>query len=273
MPIEEHRSGCPPFIYGTAWKEERTKRLVERALQAGFRGFDTANQRKHYHEAGVGEAIRGALDTGFVTRQDLFLQTKYTFVEGQDNRLPFDTRAPVAEQVKQSFQSSLDHLGVDYLDSYLLHGPKLSVGLDDEDWEAWRAMESLQLAGKTRAIGVSNVSSEQLLKLIVAPAFVQNRCFAVSGWDAAVRKVCSSLGVIYQGFSLLTANRDVLRNQALRALAKHRGWTPAQIVFRFAQQLGMVPLTGTANPAHMRRDLETIELYLDEREMALVGSL
>src|SRR3954468_22634077 len=86
----------PRFLYGTAWKEDRTRRLTELALQQGFRGIDTANQRRHYHEAAVGEAIAAAVAGGLVSRDDLFLQTKFTFLDGQDHRLPYDAAAPVA---------------------------------------------------------------------------------------------------------------------------------------------------------------------------------
>src|SRR4051812_37150390 len=98
------------FLYGTAWKEDETSRLVELALRQGFRGIDTANQRKHYHEAAVGQGISAADDV--VKAVELFLQTKFTFRRGQDNRLPYDPKAPIAVQVEQSFASSLEHLGV-----------------------------------------------------------------------------------------------------------------------------------------------------------------
>ena len=68
----------PRFLYGTAWKEEETQRLTESALQQGFRGIDTANQRRHYHEAAVGQAIAAVIASGLVTRDDLFVQTKFT---------------------------------------------------------------------------------------------------------------------------------------------------------------------------------------------------
>src|SRR5689334_9382243 len=111
----------PTFIYGTAWKEDRTEGLVLEALDAGFRAIDTANQRKHYYEEGVGRALRQKL--GSIARDDLFIQTKFTFRDGQDDRLPYDPKASVAEQVAQSFQSSLSHLGLDRVDSLVLHGP------------------------------------------------------------------------------------------------------------------------------------------------------
>ena len=107
-----HGVHVPSFLYGTAWKELDTRRLVNLALQAGFRGIDTANQRKHYHEVGVGEALAEAFEKGVVKRGDLFLQTKFTHLGGQDSRLPYDPKAPVAKQVEQSCARSLEHLGV-----------------------------------------------------------------------------------------------------------------------------------------------------------------
>src|SRR5215208_750468 len=147
----------PRFLYGTAWKEDETQRLTALALQQGFRGIDTANQRRHYHEAGVGQAVAAAVQSGLVTRDELFLQTKFTFRGGQDHRLPYDPRAPIATQVEQSFASSLEHLGTDRLDSYVLHGPSQADGLGETDWAAWRAMEALHAGGRVRLLGVSNV--------------------------------------------------------------------------------------------------------------------
>src|SRR5580704_1959678 len=111
----------PRFLYGTAWKEDETRRLTELALRQGFRGIDTANQRRHYHEAAVGEAIAASIKSSLVTRDDLFLQTKFTFRAGQDHRLPYDPQAPISTQVEQSFSNSLEHLGTDTIDSYVLH--------------------------------------------------------------------------------------------------------------------------------------------------------
>src|SRR5271156_2995209 len=121
-------STFPHFLYGTAWKEDRTPNLTELALRTGFRGIDTANQRRHYFEAGVGQALAGVYRAGVVTRADLFLQTKFTYRPGQDHRLPYDPTAKLAGQVAQSMASSLEHLGTDYVDSYVLHGPASNYG-------------------------------------------------------------------------------------------------------------------------------------------------
>lgn len=260
----------PTFFYGTAWKEGATEGLVLDALRAGFRGIDTANQRKHYYEEGVGRALARC----GVPRAELFLQTKFTFRRGQDHRLPYDEDAPIGVQVQQSFQSSLEHLGVHYLDSLVLHGPMQAEGWVREDREAWQAMEAIHDARGTKLLGVSNVSAEQLRALLrvarVAPAFVQNRCYASRGWDAEVRVICDANDVVYQGFSLLTANRQVLAHPSVISIAERHARTPAQVVFRFALHLGVLPLTGTTNDAHMRQDLESSGFELSPKELDLV---
>lgn len=264
------KTTSPSFLYGTAWKEDETDACVTRALAAGFRAIDTANQRKHYNEAGVGAALQRAYEGG-LTRADVFLQTKFTFVDGQDHRLPYDPAAPVATQVRQSFESSCDHLGTDVIDSLVLHGPSLDEGLARADKEAWRAMEGLLDEGRVRAVGVSNVLATQLEELVsfarVPVAFVQNRCYARTGWDRAVRDVAARHEVVYQGFSLLTANRAELAQPDIKALARDRLCTVPQLVFAFARQVGMLPLTGTTDEAHMREDLASLQISLTREEL------
>jgi diketogulonate reductase-like aldo/keto reductase len=267
----------PRFLYGTAWKEEQTQALTVLALQQGFRGIDTANQRRHYHEAAVGQAITSTIQSGLVTRAELFLQTKFTFQHGQDNRLPYDPKAPIASQVKQSFALSLEHLHTTEIDSYLLHGPSQRSGLAAADWEAWQAMEALHLSGQARLLGVSNVTREQLQLLFqqarVRPRFVQNRCYAAQGWDRDVRNFCTAHGLIYQGFSLLTANRPVLAHPELARIAQRHGRTRSQIVFRFALEVGMVPLTGTTSAEHMREDLDVFAFRLTPQEVEWIENV
>ncbi|MDP6603530.1 MAG: aldo/keto reductase [Rhodospirillales bacterium] len=138
--------------------------------------MDTANQRKHYHEAGVGRGITDAVKRGLVARDDLFLQTKFTHRRGQDHRLPYDPDAPIADQVAQSLGRSFEHLGTDVIDSYVLHGPSSRAGLGPDDWAAWRAMEAIHASGRVRFLGISNVTLEQLRSLCadarVRPRFV-----------------------------------------------------------------------------------------------------
>lgn len=267
----------PRFLYGTAWKEERTQHLTETALQQGFRGIDTANQRRHYHEAAVGQAIWASIAGGLVEREDLFLQSKFTFRRGQDQRLPYDPEAPIPTQVEQSLASSLKHLDVSWIDSYLLHGPTSSVGLTPDDWAAWQAMESIHDSGRARMIGVSNVTLEQLQCLCqqvrIRPQLVQNRCYADWGWDRQVRQFCAANEMVYQGFSLLTANGKSLAAAELAEIAARHRRTVPQTVFRFAVQIGMIPLTGTSNIEHMRADLDVFNFSLEPAEVDCIEGL
>ncbi len=256
----------PKFMYGTAWKEDRTAALVELALQAGFRAIDTANQRRHYFEEGVGQGLAAAYRVGIVTRDELFLQTKFTYQRGQDHRLPYDPAASLSVQVAQSLASSLEHLGTHRVDSYVLHGPASLEDWTDDDYEVWEAMVRERNAGRTRLLGVSNIALSQLQQMIAfhseIPAFVQNRCYARLGWDREVRECCRNHDIVYQGFSLLTANKDVLRNPVVIDLAAQQNATPAQVIFAFARAVGMLPLTGTSSAEHMREDLSSLNLTL-----------
>jgi len=266
----------PSFMYGTAWKKEATTALVRQAVSAGFTAIDTANQLIHYDEARVGEALVALAQAG-TSRERLFLQTKFTPVNGQDHRTPYDPTASITIQVQQSFDSSLAHLQTDYLDSYVLHGPYSRRGLGPEDWEVWAAIEQLYASQRTRMIGVSNVSAEQLAVLIErarhTPMVVQNRCYAAFGWDREVRELCRAHGIIYQGFSLLTANREVFVEPDVRAMAAQYGTGLAQIIFRFAMQAGMVPLTGTTNPQHMKDDLACEQFSLTPDEVRRIDTI
>ncbi len=266
----------PDFLYGTAWKEERTAALVSMALRAGFRGFDTANQRRHYFEAAVGEALAAAYRAGVVTRGDLFLQTKFTYRPGQDHRLPYDPAAKFAVQVEQSMASSLQHLQTDYVDSYVLHGPSSGHRWTETDAEVWDAMAKERDAGRARLLAVSNVRLHHLRQMVEqcgAPAFVQNRCYAQLGWDREVREFCRRHGTVYQGFSLLTANMELLHHPVLRETAARMAATVAQVVFAFARAIGILPLTGTSNFDHMRQDLESAKFQLSAKEIAEIEGL
>jgi diketogulonate reductase-like aldo/keto reductase len=105
-----------------------------------------------------------------------------------------------------------------------------------------------------------------------APTFVQNRCYARFGWDREVRAFCQQRGIIYQGFSLLTANMEVVRHPVIVKAAAQLNATPAQVIFSFARAVGMLPLTGTTDPEHMKQDLDSLKLTLpSELVAALAG--
>ena len=137
-------------------------------------------------------------------------------------------------------------------------------------------------AGRTRFLGVSNVSLRHLQEMAAGraelPAFVQNRCYARLGWDRAVRLFCRERKIIYQGFSLLTANQEVLRHPVIArlttaSLAASANVTPAQVVFSFARTLGILPLTGTSDREHMQQDLASRDLTLPLDAVHAIESL
>ena len=265
----------PKILYGTAWKEGRTESLVQQAIGAGFRGIDTACQPKHYNEAGVGAGIASALSGG-LKRGDLYLQTKFTSLSGQDpKRVPYDPKASLTDQVAQSFAVSLRNLQTDYLDGLVLH----SSLPDEEDMrKVWQAMEGLVDRGGVRQIGISNCYALDTLSRLytaarVKPAVVQNRFYAKSGYDAKIRAFCLEHGMVYQSFWTLSANPEILAHPTVQALAATYRRTAAQILFRYLTQIGVVPLTGTSSPTHMREDLAIFEFGLTAQEIKKVGEV
>lgn len=258
----------PRIVYGTAWKKERTAGLVETAVRAGFRGIDTACQPRHYREDGVGQALARLADQG-VARDQLFLQTKFTPLAGQDpDTAPYDIAAPVAEQVAQSFETSQKNLGVERVDSLVLHSP-----YDDhqQTLEAWSAMEALHRSGSTGQLGVSNCYDPAVFQRLCAdaqvkPCVLQNRFYAATGYDAELRSLCAEHGVVYQSFWTLTANKHLLEAEPVTATARRLDRTPAQVFFRFLTLLGIVPLTGTSSESHMNEDLAIFDFDLEPEE-------
>lgn len=265
-------ASVPGMLYGTAWKKERTADLVDRALRLGFRGVDTACQPKHYNEKGVGE---GVARSG-VARSELFLQTKFTPISGQDqSRLPYDKDAPLDEQVRQSLETSLANLGTTYLDSWVLHSPLKTI---EKTMTVWREFESAVAAGKVRMLGISNIYDLPMLRALyeestVKPKFVQNRFYRESDYDKELRAFCRSHDITYQSFWTLTANPNILKSQTVREMASKRGATPEQIFFAFIRSQGAIFLTGTTSPEHMKQDLAVAGIELTAEEGASVAAL
>ena len=265
----------PKVIYGTAWKKERTAALVERAVTLGFRGIDTACQPRHYDEAGVGAGLAQSLSAG-LTRADMYLQSKFTPLDGQDReRIPYDPKANLSEQVAQSFETSLSNLRTTYLDCLILHAPLAS---ERHTMEVWRAMEAIFHAGGARQLGISNCYAPEMLEALyrkahTKPAVVQNRFYADTAYDREVRAFCRRHRMLYQSFWTLTANPGVLAHGLLQALASKYQRTPAQVFFRCLTQIDIIPLTGTTSVAHMREDLAIFDFELTNNECDAVAVL
>lgn len=262
----------PPLLYGTAWKKERTGELVELALRLGFRGIDTACQPKHYHEPGVGAGIAACLGRG-LTRESLYLQTKFTPLSGQDpERVPYAAKADLATQIRQSCEVSLQNLRTSYLDCLLLHSP---LATPARTLEAWSVLEELVQSGLVASIGISNCYTPKLFRTLcektrVKPSVLQNRFYAKTGYDVELRALCATHGARYQSFWTLTANPRVLSDPRLRSIADRHRLSPEQAFFRSLMQQGIVPLTGTCSREHMQQDLDVVRAELEPQEVQAI---
>ena len=256
-------SGKPYLLYGTAWKKEETARLVSEAVHAGFRFIDTACQPKHYNERGVGLGWTAAAQELGLKREELFLQTKFTSVSGQDiNNIPYDPESPMEEQIKTSLATSLRNLKTSYLDSWVMHSPYRTV---EETLKAWKIMEEAVDEGKVRGLGISNCYDPAMFKSIYEaakhkPKVLQNRFYEKSNFDTELRKFCKEHGIKYQTFWTLTANRKALATAEAKELAEAKGLTPQTYMYAFLMSLGYAtPLSGTTNTVHMAQDVAVME--------------
>jgi diketogulonate reductase-like aldo/keto reductase len=262
----------PRIIYGTAWKKTATAQLVRLAIQNGFRGIDTACQPKHYDEALVGAGVAASLHP-VLTRADLYLQTKFTPPSGQDpSRIPYDPKAPLAEQVRASVATSLRNLQTAYLDCVLLHSPMPTM---EETQSAWRVLETFVDSGQIRKLGISNCYDLTELENLyqgaeIKPAVIQNRFYADTHYDREIRDFCGQYGIIYQSFWTLSANPHLLAHKTITRLASDYDRTTAQILFRYLTHAGVVPLTGTKSETHMREDLAIFDFELTQQEQRAI---
>jgi len=265
----------PKMIYGTAWKKERTTALVELALRSGFRGVDTACQPKHYREALVGNALINMRDEG-LKREDVFIQTKFTPVGGQDpDDIPYDPSATLKEQVLQSFTVSKQNLHTDYIDSLVLHSPYSSYA---DLMEVWHTMESFVQDGEVGQLGISNCHSLEVLQHLYAtadikPAILQNHFHVKDDYDKSIRQWCDTHHVIYQSFWSLTASPKIIQGETLERISQKYNRTPAEIWFAFLRENHIVPLVGTSSSQHILEDLSSLELSLSADEVEQIQAL
>ncbi|KAK0448715.1 NADP-dependent oxidoreductase domain-containing protein [Armillaria borealis] len=263
------------IIYGTAWKKERTTDLVVSAVLNGFKAIDTACQPKHYRlnaltrEDLVGNAMQTLKEVHGIERDQLFIQTKFTSIDGQDRSksLPYDPSATIPEQVRTSFEKSLANLRTAYIDSYLLHSPLRTI---QQTLEAWRVLITLQDEGKIRMIGVSNTYDVGVLRALGQERqvqVVQNRWYEGNAWDQDVVRYCKTNGVAYQSFWTLTGSPSLLSHPSVLAISAASAMTPAQVLYGIVQMGGILPLSGTTNEVHMKEDVavESSDLVSDDK--------
>ena len=265
----------PSLVYGTAWKKERTTSLALIAFEEGFKGFDTACQPRHYNEAALGKALVQIEERGF-SREDYYIQTKFTPVSGQDSdSIPYDSRADITQQVQQSARCSLQNLHTDHLDALILHSPFANI---TDTLKAWNAMETLIDTGVTHRLGISNCYDLNVLKTLyqnarIKPAIVQNRFYAKTHFDQVLRQWCREHDITYQSFWTLTANKTLLTHPQFLWVARQTGQTPAQTLFNYLHHRNAVPLTGTSNPLHMIEDLNSFTVSLTDNQLEMIDQL
>ena len=198
-----------------------------------------------------------------ISRKDLFIQTKFTPLRGQDQSkpLPYDPRASLPQQVQQSFATSLKNLNTDYIDSLVLHSPLQS---HDLNMQVYREFEKFVDEGRVKQLGISNLYDLEGLKRLYddarhKPSVIQNRFYAETQFDSDIRQFCREKNIFYQSFWTLTANPQILSHPLVKQLAEQRHGTSAQVLFRFLLDIGLTPLTGTTNEQHMKEDLDVLE--------------
>lgn len=268
------KQAVPAFLYGTAWKKEKTADLVYQAICSGFKGIDTAAQPKHYREDLVGEGMRRALTENRISRGDLYIQTKFTSVNGQDpSKMPYNPTASISEQVHTSVRSSLKNMRPSaeessseftYLDCLVLHSPLPTMA---QTLEAWRAVETY-VPHKIRHVGISNVPLGTLEQLYdaaeVKPAVVQNRFYPNTHFDVSVRAFCVEKCIVYQSFWTLSANPKIVYGPEVELVASQVGLTPYEAMYSLVLALdNVVVLNGTTNAKHMVDDLLSVQRARD----------
>lgn len=265
----------PKILYGTAWKKDQTASLVVKAIKHGFRGVDTACQPRHYFEPGVGQALT-ELETVGIFRDQIFLQTKFTPITGQDpNNIPYDPNTSLKEQVMQSFEVSKKNLRTDFIDSFILHSP---LNTHHETMEVWRAMEEISHHSGVKQLGISNCYDIERMRQLyndssVKPAVLQNRFYKETNYDKDLRQWCSEHEIVYQSFWTLTANPTLLQSPVIKEIASSNNKTPAQILFRYLTHMEVVPLTGTTTDIHMIEDLAIFSFELSAVDLNKIHNL
>jgi 2,5-diketo-D-gluconate reductase A len=234
--------------------DEATATVVCAAIEAGYRSIDTA--KIYGNEKGVGEGIRRS----GIDRAELFVTTKlWVDAHGVDEALA-------------AARQSIDALGLDYLDLYLIHWP-YSVG--GKYREAWQGLEAVQQAGLSRHIGVSNFSAAQLDELIelggATPAINQIELHPFNTREAD-RANHDRLGIITESWSPLARGR-VLDDATIVAIAHAHGVTPARVVLRWHVQHGLVTVPKSANPARLAENLDVFDFELSRFDMRAIDAL
>jgi len=235
--------------------DAEAERAVATALEAGYRSIDTA--AIYGNEEGTGKAIAAS----GVPREDIFVTTKlWNSDHGYDAAL-------------RGFDASLDKLGLEYVDLYLIHWP---TPARDKYVDTYKALEKLRSDGRVRAIGVSNFEPEHLRRLIaetsVVPAVDQIELHPHLQQRAA-REYHAEQGIATEAWSPLGQGKGLLEVPAIVAIAQKHGRTPAQVVLRWHLQLGNVVIPKSVTPSRIKENIEVFDFSLDTEDLAAISAL
>ncbi|MER6187820.1 aldo/keto reductase [Streptomyces sp. NPDC001652] len=235
--------------------DDEAEQAVSTALEAGYRSIDTA--AIYGNEEGTGKAIAAA----GLPREDIFVTTKlWNSDQGYDTTL-------------RAFDTSLEKLGLDFVDLYLIHWPTPERDLYVD---TYRAFEKLHADGRVRAIGVSNFEPAHLERLIaetsVVPAVDQIELHPHLQQRAA-REYHAEQGIATEAWSPLGSGKGLLEVPAIVAIAQKHGRTPAQVVLRWHLQLGLVVIPKSVTPSRIKENIEVFDFSLDTEDLAAISAL
>ncbi|RKS05100.1 2,5-diketo-D-gluconate reductase A [Nocardiopsis sp. Huas11] len=235
--------------------DDQAQGAVETALEAGYRSIDTA--RIYDNETGVGRAVAAA----GIDREDLFLTTKlWNGDQGYDTTL-------------KAFDASLERLGLDYVDLYLIHWP---LPARDQYVDTWKAMERIRSEGRARSIGVSNFTRTTLDRLIaeteVVPVLNQIELHPYLTQED-MRRADAAHGLLTEAWSPLGQGKGLLEDPVLVSLGDKHGKTPAQVVLRWHLQLGNVVIPKSVTPSRIRENIDVFDFELSAADVDAISAL